>query len=196
MTIFVEMVRGASTASRLFALLETGQIANTIGDIELSAAKDAFARIATAKDKRGQVQICVGHLNSAYSAYVHIIDDAGFLDRTLVSRLFRLYSAQTKGCFVLCLRAICFAYLEEVSHCEQDLWSALQLKNREVSSGAAAMIWFGSGVTINPIAAYDVAYAAFRSHLRPDNDDDFEVDSDLINELERKLLPNRQLNQS
>jgi hypothetical protein len=196
MSIFTEMVRGASTAGRLFALLETGQMANTIGDIELSAAKDAFARIATAKDKRGQVQICVGHLNSAYSAYVHIIDDAGFLDRTLVSRVETLEAARIKGCFVLCLRSICFAYLGEISHCEQDLRSASRLKNKEVDSGTAASIWFISGISINPIAAYDLLYCAVRSHLRPDNNDDFKIEDDLIDELECKLLPHRQLDQT
>lgn len=194
MTIFVEMVRGASTASRLFALLETGQIANTIGDVELSAAKDAFARIATAKDKRGQVQICVGHLNSAYSAFISIIDNAGFLDRTSVSRGLTLVSAQIKACFVLCLRAICFAYLGERDHCEQDLRSARELHGKEVV-GTGFTLWTMSAIFFNPVAWADIGYTAVRGFTNPNNDDDFKIDSDLIDELERKLFPYGQLDQ-
>ena len=185
MSPFAEMVSGARTCSCLFAYLERGQIANVLGDIELAAARDSFSRIPTAFDKRGQVQICIGHLNSSFSAYTHTIESAGVLDRTLITRSVKLLSAQTKACFVLCVRAICFAYLEESLHCQQDLEMAEKLRTRELVGGAS-VLWFLSGI-VNPVAGADMAYAAF-SNLGKPNDDIYETDVELIRKLRSVIV--------
>lgn len=187
MSTFVELARNAASATRLFALLECGQIADVIQQVEYAAARDAFHRVPSAIDKRAQVQICIGHLNSAFSACAHTIESAGFLDKTLMSRATVLGLTQDKACFFLCMRAVCYAYLGESQMSREDLKLARCFRAKTFESGASAW-WLFSGAIFNPIAACDMAYTAFRA-LGQSDGNEFDLDMAFIEELDAILSP-------
>lgn len=187
MPILSDLIRSSSAAGELFAILESGSIAGVFGEIEFAAAREAFQRVATAEDKRGQVQTCIGHLNSSYSAFAHQLRTAGFLDRMLVSRNVQLMAAQEKAVFVLCVRAICHAYLAERTHCEEDLELAHAVL-KENPLGTAGTLWAASSV-INPVAAADVAYMAYKSTRTPGGEfNAYKVEEGTIDDLRARLL--------
>lgn len=181
------LLKSAKTAKAIFNLLESGSVASVFLGIEFQAVREAFLRIGSAVDKKGQTQICIGHLDSSYHACEYLIRNAGFLDRLLFSRAFPLDQVRQKARFLLCVRAVCHAFIGERDHCANDLLIAESYRSED---NPLITAWVLSGVLINPLAAADLAYAGIRNlpgMLRGEIDA-YNIDDEAIAEFRATLL--------
>lgn len=62
------ILKGLTTMNAVTEFLIGGSAADTLAATEFAAARKAFREIKRAKDKRGQVWVCIGHLNSCLEA--------------------------------------------------------------------------------------------------------------------------------
>jgi hypothetical protein len=186
MPTLTEIVKLAATARDLFLRLESGSLAEVMSDVEFSAACEAIARVPAATHKDGQVLVCIGHLNSVYHANLHIVRSAGFVDRTLASRVVGLLKARNRAEFALCLRAICYSYLGDRTHCLADL-DAAQALNEEMPFSAGMGVWLLSGL-LNPVAMVDFVNALRLANSTAAKEDRYVVKWTDIEKLRHLLL--------
>jgi len=121
--------KAAKSLKDLFGLIETGEIAFSLGDIEMATAKTAFNSVPRTLDKRGQVWECISHLNSAQHAYEQFIRDRAYGNMT-ITRVNKESDANVKRRFTLVLKAVCYRYLNEQRMCQE----ALELAKREIDA--------------------------------------------------------------
>jgi hypothetical protein len=118
----IETLKTLKTIVDITSFLESGNVAQILGDIEFEAAKKAFSEVPLASDKRGQIWVCIGHLNSCYEANKRVFRDLGSewnpLSRILAKE-FNREAAAIRIRFALCLTSICYAYLGEKVLCEK-----------------------------------------------------------------------------
>ena len=189
---FTEMINGAKAAHDWIMSVDSGQIACLLGDIEFEAARSAFAAVPSAVDKRGQVWVCVGHLNSCYHAYKKDIESSGAVDFMSIVRGAKILSVQTKARFALCLMAICYWYLEEQTLCNQHLELAgtpLDVKIGTIGKLALGA-WWVSAAVFNPIPAIELLGAAVSGKKGPETDN-YEVKDEQLASLRSILATGR-----
>lgn len=115
----VEILKTLSTIRALSAFLEAGGVLDVLATVEFTAARKAFQEVALAQDKRGQMWVCIGHLNSALTANIAICQNSesnlrAFSQITMAQQM-RLEAASEKVRFLFCLLAFSYAYLGETA---------------------------------------------------------------------------------
>ena len=111
----VSLVHAASSMNSIINFIEGAsflEALSVIGDNELKAAKQAMQNVGKAQDKKRDVTLAVGHLQSAHTAYRSIWQQtlASFTGNT---KLVTLGLAVDKDRYVSCLMALCYVYLGE-----------------------------------------------------------------------------------
>lgn len=162
---FSALLSGAAKLRDLFRLLESGELASLLADIEFAAAKEAFERIAASIDKRAQVRTCIGHLNSCYHGYAAALAGMSTLDRTLWARGDHFEAIKIKAIFILCVRGICHRYLGEENLWPEDFKLATSMRNRQIQSVGLSGLWFVSGAVINPLVYIDLVTMVIKNEL-------------------------------
>lgn len=106
-----QLISATETHAALIQFIESSSIQNTlsvIGDVELEAAKLAFANIQRSNNPRREITLAVGHLQSAHVAFKNAYSGIrGFIDIKV------LMDAGHKDIFVCCLMATCYCYLHD-----------------------------------------------------------------------------------
>jgi len=118
------LLKSAKTVHQLIGYVNDGSFADSLGDIEMSAARSAFASVPHSTDKRGQVWACIGHLNSAQHAYESFIRTRSSTGILSLVRSMRDNDARAKRKFALVLKAVCYKYLGEQRLCDEALHAA------------------------------------------------------------------------
>jgi hypothetical protein len=134
----VAAFKAAKTVEELFNIIDSGQVALSLGDVEMSAAKASFEAVPHALDKRGQVWECIGHLTSAQHAYEKYILSRMTGNVTL-TRTWRDDDTNVKRRFALIVKAVCYGYLGEQRLCQ----GALQLANKPVEKEKSKIEYYG-----------------------------------------------------
>jgi hypothetical protein len=160
---FAEMISVATQARDLFAVLESGEIATLLAEIEFAAAREAFERIPNSADKASQIRTCIGHLNSCYHGYTTALNQMTKLDRTVWARREHFGAVRTKAAFVLCVRALCHYYVGESHHWAEDLKLAKEMRHFDLDEGGHPFLWFLSGAVVNPLVFCDIVYMAYQN---------------------------------
>ena len=108
----IGLLHAAKDIHELYKLIEGGDVAASLGDIEMSAARDAFSAVPYSVDKRGQVWTCIGHLTTAQHAYEHFLRSKRPRNVSW-TRHKQHRDANVKRRFVLVLKVVCYKYLNE-----------------------------------------------------------------------------------
>jgi len=154
-------LEATETAKQLYGLLEAGSFATVLAEIESHAAAEAFSRIATAFDKRGQTYVCIGHVDTVISACRYSIHNMSFLDKTLMTRRADFFFIRQTLILHLCLRSVCYAYVGEQQMCNDDLNDAIDVnygRKMKEGEGLSVKAWDLSASFMNPLAWADMLY--------------------------------------
>lgn len=126
------VLRACGTAKTLVAFVTGGgmqeAVAAIIGDTAMDAARLALKNIGSSRDPRREVQLAVGHLQTAHVANRKIwsqIRNGVRANATFISTCI----AADKDVWVSCLMAICYAYLQEPQMVEKSLRFATEARN-------------------------------------------------------------------
>ena len=122
---FIHVLQALNAVNAVSAFLESGGVLEVLADAEFAAARKAFSEVSSARDKRGQIWVCIGHLNSCLEANRRIFADSTSnwkaLQQITMTQRSRLDLALSKVRFILCLLAVCYAHLGEIELCRQHL---------------------------------------------------------------------------
>jgi hypothetical protein len=150
----------------LLKFIDGGDVAATLGDIEMAAARDAFKAVPQANNKLAQIRECITHLSSAQHAYEQFICTRSVGVMTVV-RVSRESDVNVKRRFVLVLKAICYKYVGEERLCRE----ALELAKLEVEAvrqlgiaiteSLTGMAWLLAGA-VTGVIFVEIGYMAFR----------------------------------
>jgi hypothetical protein len=107
---------------------ELDTILSSIGDVHFEAAKEALAKMGTARNKKAPVQSAITHLEAAHIAYRKLHDGEGADFRAASYAL-----GVNMDMYTLCLMATCYMYLQEL-----ELAKECVAKARDVFKGFQA----------------------------------------------------------
>lgn len=173
----------------LFKFVDSGDVALTLGDIEMAAARDAFNAVPRAIDKNAQIRECITHLTSAQNAYEQYIYKRPIGIMT-VTRANRESDANVKRRFVLVLKAICYKYLNEELLCKEMLGlakkeiTAVRHEGIAKAEALAGITWVLAGAVTGGIIV-ELGYMAARGigHAK----DAYGIDDEVLNSIETEL---------
>jgi hypothetical protein len=155
----IGLLKATKTIHELIQMIDGGDFASSLGDIEMSAARSAFEAVPRAVDKRGQVWECVGHLSSAQHAYEQFILSRPQGNLT-ITRFTREQDASVKRRFALVLKAACYKYLNEQSLCDDALTLSKDTPSKDATAldKAAGLAYILSICAAPPIIFAEIIY--------------------------------------
>ena len=174
----------------LLKFIDSGDVATTLGDIEMAAARDAFNAVPRANDKLAQIRECITHLSSAQHAYEQFICSRPVGVMTL-TRANRESDANVKRRFVLVLKAICYKYVGEERLCRETLGLAKQevetVRHQGIAKaeGLVGLAWILASAVTGGIFV-ELGYMAFRGIGQAK--DTYGIDDEVFNTIEAELV--------
>jgi hypothetical protein len=174
----IALLNAAKTTHELFAMIDGGDFASSLGDIEMSAARSAFEAVPRAADKRGQVWECIGHLSSAQHAYEQFILSRP-LGNVTATRSHRNDDANAKRRFMLIMKAVCYKYLGEQTLCEDTLRLSTETVEKNFS-GFEWGLWSIQILLFVPLVA-DILYIELKEIGKADKE--YDTDFDRLSKL-------------
>lgn len=117
-----EYILGATrTLSGLIRFIESGEILNTMAEVELSAAKASLRKVRFASNPKYQVWNAVGQLETAYQAIDSKLRSVQGWRTGSMAQLMMDSKSYDQACLITALMSILYKYLEEEDLCLQHL---------------------------------------------------------------------------
>ena len=144
-----ELVHVASSLNSIIDFIEGAsflEALSAIGDNELQAAKLAMQNAGKANDRKREVTLAIGHLQSAHTAYRSVWKQAYGSDFSKRTKAISLELAAKKDCYISCLMALCYVYLREFQLARNSVTFAKEADHakswfdRQPSGGQAVVI--------------------------------------------------------
>lgn len=147
----VSLVHAASNMNNIINFVEGIsflEALSVIGDNELEAAKLAMQSTGKAHDKKREVTLAVGHLQSAHIAYRSIWQRTHGSALGRSTRLLTLDLARQRDRYISCLTALCYVYLGEFQLARSYVTFAKEADQawEELVDGQSAGDLFTSGI--------------------------------------------------
>jgi len=181
----IGVLKGLKTLQALRQFVDGGGILDVLAGVEFAAARKAFGELPLATDRRAQLYLCIGHLNSCYQASLAICQDAtsnwNALNQITISQQARLGAAAERTRFVLCLIAVCYASLGEEALWRRHLdMAAAPVPVPMSKAGAALMLTY----LLSGAWALEIPFVAGR---RSDSDTEIKVTDEDVAQLRERL---------
>jgi hypothetical protein len=123
----VDIVVALKSAGTVKTFIETGQLEEAIGSVNLTAALKSTRKLPLARDPRGQVWSSINHLEAAEEAFrrVERRESIAWVNAR------RYASACFSRVYAFCLLAVCYRYVGENELSRQSLDAAVELYDRK-----------------------------------------------------------------